>query len=954
MPAVLNLSEEEKTVPVLNLSGTSKKIPVLDLSGAPKETPTLNLSEGFAEPEETEFERPSLLFRGLEKLGRVLEPLRTPIVGLGGIYGGIKSGSIQKASESIKERTGLAGELVGKEFAEKYPVRTGLFEAVIDPTIYIPAGVLSKFLPKKISPEILESLGSAGKYTPSLPKVPAYLRKIPSKVPEPEISPIRTEVKELHSKADDLFYKGQELKDESVVLLNQGDQLYRKDHKLWSESKKLWGESDRLLDESNKLLLKSRKIRFEANQLLGKSGEPIIESPIAGKKISPKTGFVKTVAESPATSKEFKEVLKDVETPQEVFTNQQALKLAEERIAKSADESLEFVLSEGAPSAEKTATAISLLKKYEIEGNYESAKNLLRNFSEQGREMGRGIQALTLWNRLSPSGLVKLSEGIAKDLGREIPENAKKLIFENARKLQLLPEGAEKNKATLEILSYIADQLPSTKGEIFDAFRYQNMLSNPRSHERNIYGNLLQTFITRPLNLLGEWTWDITRHPFNPISRDLKLSNIPIYYQAAFKSIPEAVIAFKEGIKSGRISQKVLETGISGIKGETVIETLRRQNLPKSVTMVSRLMEAQDNFFSVLIGSGEKASLMARGVSEEIAEGQAKKLAERYLYRSKLGTELADLPTFARALDGLGKMALQARSIPTVGKVVEWFVPFVTTPINIAKMGIEVSPLGFIGGGKKSEQMGKALIGSVLATYGGILALQDKTTWLAPKDPKSKKLFYESGRKPMSIEINGKWTPLLYLGPYAIPMAMASAVKYYSSESKEALSDSQIEKLTKIILGVSRIITEQTPLSGISTFLNYIGGDDDISVTRQVIRTMKQVIPFQGFLSYLTTVLDPVYRKSKTFEDSLKVDFPLLSKDLPAHRSLLGGEAKRNYRDFFLPYSIGMSNEEFSRIYKQRIEGMQKKHAAEQEAYERYEELRKDKNSKLSNNLKVK
>jgi hypothetical protein len=265
---------------------------------------------------------------------------------------------------------------------------------------------------------------------------------------------------------------------------------------------------------------------------------------------------------------------------------------------------------------------------------------------------------------------------------------------------------------------------------------------------------------------------------------------------------------------------------------------------------------------------------MAKGVAEDVAEAQAKQLAERYLFRETLG-KATDAPLFVRALDSLGQLALQGRKLPVVGEVWGWFVPFIRTPINIAKFGVERSPLGFIGA-KTDEHKAHAMFGSLITTIGAILALQDKTTWAPPRDPEEKQAFYASGRIPYAVQILGKWVPMQYLGPYAYALALPAALKHFQKDTRTALTDGDIKQITEGIISITRFITSQTPLTGMSNFLSVLEGDIDYTIPQVMGFTAEQIIPLSGLVRYINTILDPVYRKAPTFVEAIKRDIPIL------------------------------------------------------------------------------
>jgi len=631
--------------------------------------------------------------------------------------------------------------------------------------------------------------------------------------------------------------------------------------------------------------------------------------------------FYQTVAESEKTTKELKMALGDINPYYIPFTNKEALAEADEIIARGFNQAKDWVLNTETPlSATKTATAMKIIKHYEAIGDLDNALFVFDNYMKQLTQAGQSIQAASLWNKLSPEMILRKADLLAQEYtGEKLSTDVRKIILEKFLEIEKMEEGPQKTKATLQVLNFIADQLPLGKGELFDIYRYQNMLSNPRSHERNIYGNLFQTFITRPIELFAEATYDFFRHPFNPAARDISFSDIPAYYKGVFTSFNKALGAFQEGMRNGYISEKILDIGDT----EGIIDQIRRAKAPPILTAIPRFMEAQDHFFAVLIGEGEKARLIEQGIPEAIAQARAEIIAQKYLYRETLGMTEADRSVFSRALDELGRIALNIRRYKYIGKVWGWFVPFVRTPINIAKFNIDFSPLGLAGGSYTKEQISKAFLGSMVMVVGGLLAAQDRTTWFPPQDRTARTLFYDAGKKPLSIRIGDKWIPMWYFGPFALSLAIPAAIKYFYTETREAPTDNDLNILYNIILGTGRVITSQTPIAGMTAFFQAISGDVDYSLPGAIGFMLKQAIPFEGLVTYVNQWLDPIYRRSRTFVEGLKRDLPIVSKDLPAYERITGEEAKRIRWNQLLPWDIGIRSTEFEDMYRQRIKHIQ-------------------------------
>lgn len=631
-------------------------------------------------------------------------------------------------------------------------------------------------------------------------------------------------------------------------------------------------------------------------------------------------GFLRTIEKSKNTSPELRAIAKSVD-PQtyQVLPNKVTLAGANNAIAAGVDEAKARVFSDEPATAEKTAIGIQLSRKYQSEGNLDEAINVIEKLDKDLRQSGRSIQAASMWNKLSPEGMLRAATRVSEKVGVKLDDDGKKLILQGMADIQKMAEGADKDKATVNLLSSIAQKLPPKFGEVFDAYRYQNMLSNPKTHIRNIYSNMFNTLITRPMDLGIQGTYDLLRHPFNPMARDASILDVPRHYKDVLTALPNAVVAASQAFKKANLDNLDLS------HGDTAIEALRKQNMPISMSVVPRLLQAQDGFFSALISAGEKARQMAHGIDEESATKSATDLAERYLYRDKLGSQ-KDSGLFVQALDSLGQFAMKGRNLPVVGKPYGWFVPFITTPVNAAKAMVEHSPLGFVPGGMKKlnpEQIAKATAGSIVTGIGAMTAMQGRTTWDAPTDKKAKDLFYASGKKPFSILVGDRWVPMWYAGPFAMALAIPAAVQYNQEESKTALTDDQVTKLTNIAGQLSKFVVSQSSLQSVGGFFRMLDGDQDITSGSSLAFTLGQAIPLQGLIRYVNQLVDPVYRKGTSFVDAFKKDIPGLSQSVKPYTNPDGTVSQRDPFNRALPYDTGKRNPEYEPLLDMRTEQLQ-------------------------------
>ena len=694
--------------------------------------------------------------------------------------------------------------------------------------------------------------------------------------------------------------------------------------KKWSELM-VKQNGEKIRPHLNDLWEKSNE--FFKENLINKAGEEI-----AGEKRQRK--FIDTVKESPTTEEGLREAAANVK-PQEynVQPNKESLSKANDRIAKSAEDAEKYVKSDATLSAEKGATFISLIEKNQSEGNFEKAVDLTEAYDLQLREAGRFVQAASIWNKLTPEGFLKWAQKEINKVNEkrgftdrffnskkaELTKEDKAFITEEMGRINKMKDGPEKTKATLDVIDFVATKAPPTISEMIDAYRYQNMLSGWQTQERNIGENIFNTVMTRPYDLAVEGAIDYVQSTLQGKSREAYAKDIAVYYRGAINSIPNALDAFKAVIKMDVESFGKPDIGVD-FKSE--IGKARAKQLPKSLTVVSRFMEASDRFNSTLISSGEYAVLRKKGVSHEKALAESKALGQRYLYRNKFDVNKNDLSYMSKVIVDLDKLLVESRHLPVIGKPMSWFIPFIRTPMNKGIAMIEHSPLGYARSlnSFNKQTASHAIGGSVITAIGAMYALQNKTTWVAPSDPELKKLFYASGKRPFSVLMGDRWVPVWYLGPFAMAFALPAATKYYHEDQKLALSKNSFEKMIDIANGSARFIGSQSSTQSIGAFFNLLAGDVDYTTPHQLGFMTEQILPLSGLVRTTNKVLDPVYRKPDGYFESIMKDLPVLSKDIEAHTTPLGEQAERDVFNAFIPYETGKTDNLYDALYQDTLE----------------------------------
>lgn len=448
---------------------------------------------------------------------------------------------------------------------------------------------------------------------------------------------------------------------------------------------------------------------------------------------------------------------------------------------------------------------------------------------------------------------------------------------------------ADARQATAFYRKFVKPTLP----ELVDEYRYINLLSSPRTHIVNAFSNLLQAIAVRPATRLFSGAIDHIASAVTGKEREYLIRQVPAYYRGAVSSIEEAA-----------------SNALKALKGETFTLRPDLKDIPtdakflKPFQFVPRMLEASDQFFRTIIEAGEREALATRyrAAGKEINQAEivteAAKRAEELVFRKALDPSNATgQGTLLSHIDKITSQLYQLRKLPGV----KWFIPFVQTPMNILKQGIEYTPLGLAtlaGNTDKTAQLAKAAAGSLVLSGAGALALQGRTTWAVPANKKDREAFYAAGMQPYAVKIGDKWIGYSKLGPLAYPIAMAAAIRQYSTEDPKAALDTKMQKVQKILTASSEFFADQSYVQGVGDLLDTVRGDQT-ALNRLASNAPAQLIPLSSLLRWVTQITDPIYRDAErglsvdAILENMKKGLPGLSTSIPAYEDSKGNPSRR-------------------------------------------------------------
>lgn len=667
-------------------------------------------------------------------------------------------------------------------------------------------------------------------------------------------------------------------------------------------------------------------------------------------------GHVETVRQNEVNRQNVRE---NVKGTYDVTTDEGRINYGRDYVAKNPVEAEQRALSDEPLSNELSGVYYALQEDLQAKADIaEKAGNLAEaqaldarttaienKMAEKLTPTAQILQFAHLWSQKSPEAMVRWAQNIydqsnkvfnlspirlgkkilGKDYELHIADSQIQNIRETMRKVSRMKDPIEKAKATQDLMREVTKNIPPSVLQYTDAYRYQNMLISPLTQDRNTYFNVVNSIGLRPATIQLKAVNETLLRATGRASEG-KLSDSGRYYLNMIKNLGKARDGFLNGWRGKAPTHKTEgEVGFNSYHAST------GKNLPAWLTIASRGMEASDQFFTELIANAEYAVNKSHGMSDEAAKTAAYNIATKYLYRKQLDpANITGQGLVSSKLDGLTSWIIAGRKhFGPIG----WFVPFVRIPMEVAKMSLEYFPLtgsvNMLQNNAKTEQLAKIQLGAMAMGVGALFAANGNTTWGAPTDQKQNKLFYDSGRKPYSFKVNipgmgEQWVPFSYLGPAALSFMLPAAIKYYAEDSKSANTDSNIKKIGNIAMGVLQNFSQTTPLSGLGGFVNMAEGNSNFTVPTQLGFTAGQLVPFNGLVTYINNLIDPIYRMAGgTFTGQLKKGIPGLSQTLPAYTDAAGNPSQRRLSSSFLPYALGQPVASVEPLYQMRQNQLQ-------------------------------
>lgn len=485
------------------------------------------------------------------------------------------------------------------------------------------------------------------------------------------------------------------------------------------------------------------------------------------------------------------------------------------------------------------------------------------------------------------------------------------------------------------------------KREWVDLLRYNSMLSSPLTHIVNISSNLVNSMIVAPIEkaLLGGF--DFLGSSITGNKQKYFAGESAAYIVGYIKNVKQATFNMAEVFRGNKeikhLDMRNIDLATDGVKGK----------IYKTLAVPTRALEAMDQFFVTLTRGAEETAInykKSKGIDVPFAEIEALNRAEYRVFRQDLFKE--GQGTVLEAVDHFTALVMRARNSDNiiVSTISKFTIPFIKTPMNIFKQGLEYSPIGFVtlfGNANKTEQFTKAVMGTAIFTGAAVMLTSNRMTWAEPKGEKEKARFRAAGRKPYSFKIGNRWVSYNKLPPaLSFPFALVASLDDLQKQGK--LDDGFIDATLSAVASYGTFLTDQTYLKSVGDLLKTTE-QGEAGVARWISNYPQQLIPFRALTGWIARLSDEYQRKvdpeAGFFEkqiQTLMLNYPGLSDNVPARLDPEGNPQINPDRvlNAFSPFATSAENPEGEELYQNSMEI--------KEAVGKFDKIKKEDNARIN------
>ena len=539
------------------------------------------------------------------------------------------------------------------------------------------------------------------------------------------------------------------------------------------------------------------------------------------------------------------------------YSDQRATNRAEQTIRdkgfQRAKEDWMSDMKAGRFNKDLSALGITLYNNAVNSGDAITAMDIASEMVSYGKALGQSLQAFNLINKMTPSGQLYAMSKQVENLDSQIRKNAKAnretglpeyegIEIDPDLAQQFLAAETPEDRARIQDLIYrdIASKVPATWQDKFNSWRYLAMLGNPRTHIRNILGNLGFMPVRMMKNAVSGAIQGATgiegrtRAPLNIANAEDRAR-----LQAGWEDFKNVEPLIRQSSKYDDMEDAI--DRYRTIFRAKPLEGLRQFN--------SEMLDREDMWFSRPAYAEALAEyLKANDIStsdflSDAFDAERKQAAQEFAIREAQQATYRDINAFSEMVTSWGRARNSDNKAKRIGSYfIEGVLPFKKTPANIAVRALEYSPAGLaksvfydllqVRRGNKTaaeaiDNLSAGLVGTGLTAFGVLMASLGLVSGSGTGDDKQDDFNDLQGGQSYALNIGDYSYTLDWLAPEALPFFMG--VEFFNNFIDKDNGNSKerpVEAILKSFLRVADPMLEMSMLQSLNDALDNIKYSD--------------------------------------------------------------------------------------------------------------------------------
>lgn len=530
-----------------------------------------------------------------------------------------------------------------------------------------------------------------------------------------------------------------------------------------------------------------------------------------------------------------------------------------------------------------------LLKQAAEAGDTQRVVELTAQIAAEGTRAGQTVQAMSMLKRLDGVGQSIALDAMLKKLQGEL-DRGKSGVFlkvpDNLRENLIKAKGKEQVDAAMdEILENLAQQMPKRWSDKWNAWRYLAMLGNPRTHIRNVFGNLFFAPVVGVKNAFGAGIESAVYNTQRIAGKERIERTKTIRGTIPFTGGKARAFAIDDFSKVEDIIKGGGKMNPSDIIREKQrvfkfkpLEWLRKLNF--------NLLEAEDGKFlkyhytrsMVQYLQANKINLDSFNPDVNQKDAATLQKARDYAIKEAQKATYRDFSRLAQAISNASRNAGSTASI-----LIEGVLPFKKTPINVLKRGIEYSPAGLlqamtigtnqlrkgeISANEFIDRLAAGMTGTAIS-YLGILLVKSGLLVGGPGEDEKESQFRDSlGAQTYAIKLGDTTYTIDWLAPASMPLFVGAEIQNLA----DTFDGIDGRVVYDSILNLAEPMTKMSMLDGLNTTIKSVRYGDNPTAD----------IPVNAVISYIGQAVPTLFGQvARTLDDTARTTYIEKNGGLP-------------------------------------------------------------------------